>query len=131
MNGCGLHIEIGGTGEGVGDRPGGYRLARRVGNRGGGRNDSRGGAIDAFGPPYALERFFPPPRREPPPPARVRSVTFLSIPFAGHPAFAIVETMAGAERHVSIPADLATCDDCLRELLDPDDRRYRYPFINC
>jgi hydrogenase maturation protein HypF len=127
----GLHIEIRGTVQGVGYRPWVFQLARRMDIRGAVRNDSRGVAIDAFGASDALERFVIALRSDPPPAARVRSVTYQPIPFAGHSAFAIAGTMAGAERQVSIPADLATCDDCLREMLDPADRRYRYPFINC
>jgi hydrogenase maturation protein HypF len=126
----GLHIEICGTVQGVGYRPWVFQLARRIEIRGAVRNDSRGVSIDAFGASDALERFVIALRSDSPPAARVRSVKSLSIPFAGHSAFAIAGTMAGAERQVSIPADLATCDDCLRELLDPADRRYRYPFIN-
>jgi hydrogenase maturation protein HypF len=45
--------------------------------------------------------------------------------------FAIDDSVASGEQRVSIPADLATCDDCLDELFDPADRRHRYPFINC
>jgi hydrogenase maturation protein HypF len=131
MNLGGIHIEIRGTVQGVGYRPWVFQLARRMDIRGAVRNDSRGVSIDAFGTSDALDQFVTALRSDPPPAARVRSVTYLAIPFVSHSAFAIAGTMAGAERHVSIPADLATCDDCLRELLDPADRRYRYPFINC
>src|SRR3954462_13778962 len=131
MNLGGLHIEIRGTVQGVGYRPWVFQLARRMEIRGAVRNDSRGVCVDAFGSSDALERFVIALRSAPPPAARVRSVTYQSIPFVSHSAFAIAGTMAGAERHVSIPADLATCDDCVREMLDPSDRRHRYPFINC
>lgn len=131
MNLGGIHIEVRGTVQGVGYRPWVFQLARRMDIRGDVRNDSRGVSIDAFGTSDALDRFVTALRSDPPPAARVRSVTYLAIPFVSHSAFAIAGTMAGAERHVSIPADLATCDDCLREMLDPADRRYRYPFINC
>jgi len=131
MNLGGIHIEIRGTVQGVGYRPWVFQLARRMDIRGAVRNDSRGVSIDAFGTSDALDRFVTALRSEPPPAARVRSVTYLAIPFVSHSGFAIAGTMASTERHVSIPADLATCDDCLRELLDPTDRRYRYPFINC
>jgi len=131
MNLSGLHIEIRGTVQGVGYRPWVFQMARRMDIRGVVRNDSRGVSIDAFGTSDALDGFVAALRSDAPPAARVRSVTWLAIPFVNHSAFAIAGSTAGAERHVSIPADLATCDDCLRELLDPADRRYRYPFINC
>jgi len=131
MNLSGLHIEIRGTVQGVGYRPWVFQVARRMDIRGVVRNDSRGVSIDAFGTSDALDGFVAALRSDTPPAARVRSVTCLAIPFVSHSAFAIAGSMAGAERNVSIPADLATCDDCLRELLDPADRRYRYPFINC
>jgi hydrogenase maturation protein HypF len=131
MNLGGIHIEIRGTVQGVGYRPWVFQLARRMDIRGAVRNDSRGVSIDAFGTSDALDQFVTALRSDLPPAARVRSVTYLAIPFVSHSAFAIAGTMASAERHVSIPADLATCDDCLRELLEPADRRYRYPFINC
>src|SRR4051812_7126223 len=131
MNLGGLHIEIRGTVQGVGYRPWVFQVARRMDIRGVVRNDSRGVSIDAFGASDALDGFVAALRSDTPPAARVRSVTCLAIPFVRHSAFAIAGSMAGAERHVSIPADLATCDDCLREMLDPADRRYRYPFINC
>ena len=131
MTGGGLHIEIRGTVQGVGYRPWVYQLARTMDIRGIVWNDSRGVSIDAFGPSHALDRFVTALRSDSPPSARVRSVTYLTIPFVSHSAFAIAGSLATAERHVSIPADLATCDDCLRELLDPTDRRYRYPFTNC
>src|SRR4051812_6790368 len=123
MNLGGLHIEIRGTVQGVGYRPWVFQMARRMEIRGVVRNDSRGVSIDAFGTSDALDGFVAALRSAPPPAARVRSVTCLAVPFVSHSAFAIAASTAGAERHVSIPADLATCDDCLRELLDPADRR--------
>lgn len=127
----GLHIEIRGTVQGVGYRPWVFQLARRLEIGGTVRNDSGGVSIDAFGTSDVLERFLSTLRNDGPPAARVRSVTSAPVPFTTHSSFAIAGTKAGAERHVSIPADLSTCDDCLRELLDPACRRYRYPFINC
>ena len=128
----GLHIEVRGTVQGVGYRPWVFQLAQRMDIRGVVWNDSAGVSIDAFGTSGALDRFVAAlTSGTPPPAARVRSVTSAPIPFVAHSAFAIAESIASAERLVSIPADLATCEDCLRELLDPADRRYRYPFINC
>lgn len=127
----GLHIEIRGTVQGVGYRPWVHQLAQRMDLRGVVWNHSRGVSIEAFGEVDGLERFVIELRAAAPPAARVRSVSFEEIPFVSHSAFAISESLASTERLVSIPADLATCDDCLREMRDPADRRYRYPFINC
>lgn len=131
MNRSGLHIEIRGTVQGVGYRPWVFQLAQRMDVRGAVWNDSRGVSIDAFGTHQDLDHFVNALRSDPPPAARVHSVTILTIPFVSHSEFAIARSIASEERHVSIPTDLATCEDCLRELDDPDDRRYRYPFINC
>ena len=67
---------------------------------------------------------------EAPPSARVESVIAEAIGVAGDSTFRIAESGAGAGTAL-IPPDIATCDDCLRELFDPRDRRYRYPFVNC
>src|SRR3954452_6474988 len=131
MNRGGIRIEIRGTVQGVGYRPWVFKLARRMEIHGAVRNDSRGVCVDAFGSSDALERFVTALRSDPPPAARVRSMTYQSLPCPPPPAFATAVAMAGPLRHFSIPADLATCDDCLREMLDPADRRHRYPFINC
>ena len=127
----GLHIEVRGTVQGVGYRPWVYQLARRIGLTGRVWNHSRGVAIDAYGTYHALAAFIVQLKGGAPPAARVRSVTVSEISDAEIDTFTIAASATSSERHVSIPADLATCDDCLRELLDPDDRRYRYPFINC
>jgi hydrogenase maturation protein HypF len=131
MSLSGLHIEIRGTVQGVGYRPWVFQLAQRMDIRGVVGNDSCGVSIDAFGTAEALERFLSALTGQAPPAAHVRSVAPTPIPFAGHSAFAITDSIASTERIVSIPADLAICEDCLRELGDPADRRYRYPFINC
>jgi len=127
----GLHIEVRGTVQGVGYRPWVYQLARRIGVAGRVWNHSRGVAIDAYGTYHALAAFIVQLKGGAPPAARVRSVTVSEISDAEIDTFTIAASATSSERHVSIPADLATCDDCLRELLDPNDRRYRYPFINC
>jgi hydrogenase maturation protein HypF len=131
MTRVGLHIEIRGTVQGVGYRPWVFQLAQQMDIRGVVWNHSRGVSIDAFGARDALDRFVTALRGDAPPAARVRSVTSESIPFVAHSSFAMIESIASAERLVSIPVDLSTCDDCLREMLDASDRRHRYPFINC
>jgi len=127
----GLRIRIEGTVQGVGMRPFVYRVARSLGLTGSVQNDARGVTILAFGPPAALERLLPRLRAEAPPAARLDAVE--SQPLAGRapPEFTIAGSDAGGDRRVSIPPDLAPCQDCLRELDDPADRRHRYPFTNC
>src|SRR5262249_40318270 len=63
--------------------------------------------------------------------ARIDSVVAEVAPPQGATAFVIAHSQVGMERRALISPDTATCDDCLRELFDPADRRYRYPFINC
>ena len=127
----GLRIEIRGTVQGVGYRPWVYQLARLMGVSGRVWNHSEGVSIEAHGSDDSLQRFVTALRTNAPPAARVQTVETTDIPYATATTFAIDESIASDKRSVSIPADLATCDDCLHELFDPADRRYRYPFINC
>jgi hydrogenase maturation protein HypF len=130
----GRRIEIRGVVQGVGMRPSVHRVAVACGVAGRVWNHPRGVTIEAFGPAASLERFVARLRAEAPPAARYDEVREAAIPFERLDGFHIVASeplAAGAERRISIPPDLATCADCLRELADPADRRYRYPFTNC
>ncbi|MFL6246625.1 MAG: carbamoyltransferase HypF, partial [Thermoanaerobaculia bacterium] len=131
MTFSGRRIEVHGTVQGVGFRPFVYQLARRNGVAGRVRNDTRGVVIDAFAPSEALDRFLRALESDVPPAASVRSVEWIGLADQAPPGFTIDESATRGERRVSIPADLATCSDCLGELLDPANRRYRYPFTNC
>jgi hydrogenase maturation protein HypF len=132
-NAEGLRITLRGIVQGVGMRPFVCRLARAESVVGRVRNDARGVTIEAFGEGAALRRFLARLGAERPPAAHFDDV--ICEPLSAEPLreFVIVESEApGApEPRISIPADLATCADCLRELFDPGDRRFRYPFINC
>ena len=127
----GRHIEVSGVVQGVGFRPWVYRIAQEAGLGGRVRNDASGVTIDVFGPSTALDAFLERLAVSPPPGAAIRNVAW--APIAAEPGgdFRIVPSAAGVERHVSIPPDRATCADCVAEILDPRDRRYRYPFTNC
>lgn len=127
----GRHIEIRGTVQGVGFRPWVYQIARRDGVSGSVCNDSRGVIIDAFGSCEVLDRFLDSLRVDLPPAARVRELQWKEIEWRPEVTFRIIESAASDERRVSIPPDLATCNDCLKEIADPVDRRYLYPFTNC
>jgi hydrogenase maturation protein HypF len=128
----GRRILVRGTVQGVGFRPWVYRLAVEVGLSGRVRNDPQGVTIEAFGAAAALEAFERRLRHEAPPAARVRAVVRETIPAESAEGFSIVPSDEGAgSRRVSIPPDLATCPECLRETLDPSDRRHLYPFTNC
>jgi hydrogenase maturation protein HypF len=127
----GRQIDIEGTVQGVGFRPWIYRLAVETGVRGRVRNDAAGVHIDVFGTVPALETFLDRLRGAPPPAAAIRGIHWSAIPPEPVLGFTIAASALATERRVSIPPDLATCPDCLREVFDPADRRYRYPFTNC
>ena len=120
-----------GTVQGVGMRPWIYRVAHRQGVTGRVWNHAGGVTIDAFGPTEALEAFVEALSISQPPAARTDAIATTVIDAEDVEAFEIVDSQAGEARHVSIPADLATCDACLAEIFDPANRRYRYPFTNC
>lgn len=117
--------------QGVGFRPFVWRLAEELGLAGWVLNDVRGVEAEVEGGEAALEAFRARVVAEAPPRAVVRSVSVEWLPPAGYPAFEIRRSHGAGEKVVSVLPDVATCRDCLRELRDPSDRRYRYPFLNC
>ena len=131
MNEVGRRIEIRGTVQGVGFRPWIWRLARENGISGRVSNDSRGVTIDAFGGDRAVESFLRGIRTSPPPAAEIRELECREIPAEPAGGFVIVPSRETGEARVSIPPDLATCDECRAEIFDPRNRRFRYPFTNC
>jgi len=129
-------ITIQGIVQGVGFRPFVYGLARCCGLAGYVRNDATGVMIEAEGEPATLERFVCAIRDKPPALARIDQLTWASIPIHDDTGFTtdgftIELSHHGAAKHALIAPDVCICADCLRELFDPDDRRYHYPFINC
>jgi len=127
----GRRIEVRGTVQGVGFRPFIHRLAGEERVSGCVRNDARGVTIEAFGSPEALSRFLRRIEAELPPAADVRELRAEAIAPEAREGFEIVASQGEGERRVSIPPDLATCPECLREVQDPADRRHGYPFTNC
>lgn len=125
-----VQLRITGVVQGVGFRPFVYRLATLRGIRGWVCNGADGVHIVAEGEEAAIERFLRALRDEPPPAAHVASCEILPVTPAGFEGFAIRESAYGKPT-VRISPDLAVCDDCLRELFDPADRRFGYPYINC
>ena len=117
--------------QGVGFRPFIYRLAMEEGLAGFVGNDTDGVTIEIEGPPERVAAFVARLRAEQPPLARIDSVAVRELPLVGDTGFRIAASEVLGPVSTGIPADAATCPDCLRELLDPDDRRYRYPFLNC
>jgi len=117
--------------QGVGFRPFVHRLAREHTLSGWVRNDERGVLLEVEGEADAVERFMERLRGEAPPLAAVERVDAQQLRPSGDDRFEILPSAAGHEPAALIPADVAPCAACLRELLDPGDRRHRYPFINC
>jgi hydrogenase maturation protein HypF len=124
-------VRVEGIVQGVGFRPFVYGLATRLGLAGLVGNDADGVFAEIEGPPAAVREFLAALERNPPPLARVDRVTATPMTLKGGASFAIVASEPGGRRRTLIAADTATCADCLRELADPADRRFRYPFINC
>ena len=127
----GRQIEVRGVVQGVGFRPWVYQLARANGLSGRVWNDSTGVVINAFGDDGKLALFLDLLAQQAPPAARVREIEWRVIPYQSVDDFQIIESDESSARRVTIPPDLAVCDECLAEVFDPTDRRYRYPFTNC
>jgi hydrogenase maturation protein HypF len=117
--------------QGVGFRPFVYRLAFEEGLAGFIGNDTDGVTIEVEGPEERVEAFLDRLRAEAPPLARIDSIVARDVTAIGEVGFRIVASEVLGPVSTGIPADAATCRDCLRELLDPEDRRYGYPFLNC
>ena len=115
----------------MGFRPFVYRLALRNELAGHISNDTEGVTIEVEGDSAAVEDFLVRLRSEAPPISRIDSVQVEELEAAGESAFSIVHSQVLGQVSTGIPADAATCADCLRELFDPLDRRYGYSFLNC
>ena len=123
-------IRLRGQVQGVGMRPFVWRLARELGVAGYVRNDAGGVEIEAEGPAAALDALVGRIATEAPPLAAIDACESVARPAHGASAFVIAESLDGETATAPAP-DVAVCDDCLAELFDPADRRYRYPFVNC
>jgi hydrogenase maturation protein HypF len=124
-------IRVEGIVQGVGFRPFVYALATGLGLSGFVGNDVDGVFVEVEGPQAAVTEFLRELERDPPPLARIERVTATAATPTGETSFAIAPSGQVGPRRTLISADTATCQDCLRELADPNDRRYAYPFINC
>jgi hydrogenase maturation protein HypF len=124
-------IEVAGIVQGVGFRPYIYRLAIERNLCGNVSNSPSGVTIEIQGPIEAVEEFVSRLPAEAPPLSQITDVQVHEVCCNGDRDFRIVATQRGAPIRTLISPDVSICSDCLRELFDPQDRRYRYPFINC
>ncbi|HYQ65076.1 carbamoyltransferase HypF [Actinophytocola sp.] len=125
------NVRVEGVVQGVGFRPFVHGLANRTGVAGRVGNDVHGVFVEIEGTPAQVDAFLTGLVAQAPPLAAIERVTTSTSPPTGVTDFTIVASDAAGERRTLVAADSATCDDCLRELFDPEDRRFRYPFINC
>jgi hydrogenase maturation protein HypF len=126
-----MRVRVEGAVQGVGFRPHVYRLARELCLGGHVLNDERGVLVEIEGPPLAVERFLERLVAERPPLASIERVIPQTISSTGERVFTILPSLNSGTAQALVSPDTATCAECLAELKDPRDRRYRYPFINC
>ena len=131
-----VHIHVTGIVQGVGMRPFVYREAMAHGICGWVLNAGDGVHIEAHAPADALDAFVAALSEHAPAAARVEYVEVVDLAAHGwdtanEQGFRIVASQDQTAHTTLVSPDIATCDDCLRELFDPADRRYHYPFINC
>ena len=127
-----LDIQVKGIVQGVGFRPFVYRMAKKYLVNGWVLNAADGVFVHAEGEGKLLDEFVLELSENPPAASRVEEVALKEVPIEGFDSFEIrFSDAAAVEKTTLVSPDLATCDDCARELFNPNDRRYRYPFINC
>ena len=124
-------VRVEGIVQGVGFRPFVYALATRLGLTGRVGNDLSGVFAEVEGPEAAVRQFLLSLEQDAPPLARIERVSTQALLPDGSPGFSIAPSDSAGARSTLVSADTTACDDCLRELADPADRRFGYPFINC
>lgn len=130
-NYSGSRIHVTGIVQGVGFRPFVYNLATSLDLKGWVINTSSGVDIELAGSPSCINEFIEGLKKQPPPLARIDSINVLEIAPSAFSDFTIQESQPQPGEFIPISPDISICPDCRRELFDPQDRRYRYPFINC
>ena len=126
-----MKIDIKGVVQGVGFRPFVYTLAKKYRLFGYVRNDASGVFIEVEGEKSRIEKFIAKIKTEAPPLAAIFEIKSYDIEPVGYDDFIIRDSDDHEEKFVPISPEISTCSDCLAELFDPTDPRYRYPFINC
>src|SRR3972149_4697983 len=126
-----IRVTVNGVVHGVGFRPFVYRCAKEKGLAGFVYNTSDGIIIEAQGRRGNLKSLVNSIVADHPPLASIADIKVSEIPIAGDADFIIRESAQSLHKEPVVSPDFSLCDDCLRELFDPSNRRYRYPFINC
>jgi len=126
-----LRVVIRGAVQGVGFRPFAYRLAKEMRLPGWVSNSPQGVFLEVEGEKEALHAFLLRLEDERPPRASIQSLEYSFLPLQGYTDFEIRASDGAGVRTALVLPDIATCGDCLREVFDPADRRYLYPFTNC
>ena len=126
-----LKLAVRGAVQGVGFRPFLFRLASELKLAGWVNNSSQGVLVEVEGPRAVLETFRRRLEIEKPPRSFIQSLEASWLDAVGYAGFEIRASENGGDKTALVMPDLATCPDCLREIFDPNNRRYRYPFTNC
>ncbi|MCX7831862.1 MAG: carbamoyltransferase HypF [Actinobacteria bacterium] len=126
-----IHIHLQGIVQGVGFRPFVYNLANNLGLKGWVLNSSEGVHIEIEGNDSNISDFLRLLVEKKPPRAEIKEIRVEELEPINYKSFEIRESQKEENEFVLISPDIATCNECLKELFDPNDRRYRYPFINC
>ncbi len=126
-----LKIHITGAVQGVGFRPFVYNLAKRLNLNGYVTNDTHGVIIEIEGKEKNINQFLISLQTEKPPLAHIFSQEIEELPLKEFKDFEIKKSKSKGKKEVFILPDISTCEECLKEMNDPQNRRYRYPFINC
>ncbi len=126
-----LRVTVEGIVQGVGFRPFACRLARSLALAGWVGNRPSGVVLEVEGPSDRIDMFVRRLRTDAPASARIENLTTSSLPLQQEDSFSIRTSDDEGAKRLAIAPDLALCDDCARELFDPADRRFRYPFMTC
>ncbi len=126
-----LRITIRGAVQGVGFRPFIYRLATEFGLKGWVNNSPQGVFIEAEGIPEKLKKFLLRIETDKPPRSSIQSLESSYLDPVDYKKFEIKPSEEAGEKVALVLPDIATCPDCIKEIFDPNNRRYQYPFTNC
>ncbi|MCX7943467.1 MAG: carbamoyltransferase HypF [Deltaproteobacteria bacterium] len=126
-----LYIKLNGIVQGVGMRPFIYRIANELGLSGTVYNSSSGVEIYVTGEEELLDIFLYRIKKEAPPSSQIHQISTKQIELREYHGFSIIKSIDGKNIDTTIPADISLCINCRNELINKDDRRFLYPFINC